>query len=95
MLKEPLGPVAAFTPWNFPINQIVRKLGAALATGCSTSSQPACAKAGIAQAACVSLHAMFTSTRTEPRSPSARLIAATCSISVFGSRAPIFSLKMR
>ena len=35
VLKEPLGPVAAFTPWNFPINQIVRKLGAALASGCS------------------------------------------------------------
>jgi succinate-semialdehyde dehydrogenase/glutarate-semialdehyde dehydrogenase len=34
-LKEPVGPVAAFTPWNFPINQIVRKLAAALATGCS------------------------------------------------------------
>lgn len=34
-LKEPVGPVAAFTPWNFPINQVVRKLGAALATGCS------------------------------------------------------------
>jgi succinate-semialdehyde dehydrogenase/glutarate-semialdehyde dehydrogenase len=33
--KLPVGPVAAFTPWNFPINQIVRKLGAALATGCS------------------------------------------------------------
>jgi succinate-semialdehyde dehydrogenase/glutarate-semialdehyde dehydrogenase len=35
VLKEPVGPVAAFTPWNFPINQIVRKLGAALACGCS------------------------------------------------------------
>lgn len=35
VLKEPVGPVAAFTPWNFPINQIVRKLGAALASGCS------------------------------------------------------------
>lgn len=34
-LKEPVGPVAAFTPWNFPINQIVRKLSAALAAGCS------------------------------------------------------------
>jgi succinate-semialdehyde dehydrogenase/glutarate-semialdehyde dehydrogenase len=33
--KEPVGPVAAFTPWNFPVNQIVRKLSAALATGCS------------------------------------------------------------
>ena len=28
-------PVAAFAPWNFPLNQIVRKLGAALAAGCS------------------------------------------------------------
>ena len=35
VLKEPLGPVAAFTPWNFPINQVVRKLSAALASGCS------------------------------------------------------------
>ncbi|APO78859.1 succinate-semialdehyde dehydrogenase (NADP(+)) protein (plasmid) [Rhizobium etli 8C-3] len=34
-IKFPVGPVAAFTPWNFPINQIVRKLSAALATGCS------------------------------------------------------------
>ena len=34
-LKEPIGPVAAFTPWNFPINQAVRKMSAALAAGCS------------------------------------------------------------
>jgi succinate-semialdehyde dehydrogenase/glutarate-semialdehyde dehydrogenase len=34
-LKVPVGPVAAFTPWNFPINQVVRKLSAALAAGCS------------------------------------------------------------
>ncbi len=34
-IKQPVGPVAAFTPWNFPINQIVRKLSAALAAGCS------------------------------------------------------------
>ncbi|ESR27025.1 NAD-dependent succinate-semialdehyde dehydrogenase [Lutibaculum baratangense] len=34
-MKQPVGPVAAFTPWNFPINQVVRKLSAALATGCS------------------------------------------------------------
>ena len=31
-VKEPVGPVAAFTPWNFPINQVVRKLSAALAS---------------------------------------------------------------
>jgi succinate-semialdehyde dehydrogenase/glutarate-semialdehyde dehydrogenase len=35
VIKDPVGPVAAFTPWNFPINQIVRKVGAALAAGCS------------------------------------------------------------
>ena len=35
VLKQPVGPVAAFTPWNFPINQVVRKLSSALATGCS------------------------------------------------------------
>lgn len=34
-LREPVGPVAAFTPWNFPINQVVRKVGPALAAGCS------------------------------------------------------------
>ncbi|RBO91951.1 NAD-dependent succinate-semialdehyde dehydrogenase [Pseudochrobactrum asaccharolyticum] len=33
--KLPVGPVAAFTPWNFPINQVVRKLSAAIAAGCS------------------------------------------------------------
>lgn len=35
VLKEPVGPVAAFTPWNFPMAQVARKLGAALAAGCS------------------------------------------------------------
>ena len=35
VVKDPVGPVAAFTPWNFPINQVVRKLSAALACGCS------------------------------------------------------------
>ena len=33
--REPIGPVAAFTPWNFPMNQAVRKVAAALAAGCS------------------------------------------------------------
>jgi len=35
VIKEPVGPVAAFTPWNFPINQVVRKLSGAVAAGCS------------------------------------------------------------
>jgi succinate-semialdehyde dehydrogenase/glutarate-semialdehyde dehydrogenase len=35
VVKEPVGVVAAFTPWNFPLNQAVRKVSAALAAGCS------------------------------------------------------------
>jgi succinate-semialdehyde dehydrogenase/glutarate-semialdehyde dehydrogenase len=35
VVKDPIGIVAAFTPWNFPINQMVRKLSAALAAGCA------------------------------------------------------------
>lgn len=35
VLRRPVGVVAAFTPWNFPINQIARKLGAALGAGCA------------------------------------------------------------
>lgn len=33
--KEPVGPTAAFTPWNFPVAQSTRKIGAALAAGCT------------------------------------------------------------
>ena len=35
VIMEPIGPVAAFTPWNFPVTQAVRKIAAALAAGCS------------------------------------------------------------
>ncbi len=35
VVAEPVGPVVAFAPWNFPVNQVVRKLAAALAAGCS------------------------------------------------------------
>jgi succinate-semialdehyde dehydrogenase/glutarate-semialdehyde dehydrogenase len=35
VIKEPVGPVAAFSPWNFPVLQAVRKISAALAAGCS------------------------------------------------------------
>jgi succinate-semialdehyde dehydrogenase/glutarate-semialdehyde dehydrogenase len=41
VLKEPVGPVAAFTPWNFPVSQAARKVGAALAAGCSMVLKPA------------------------------------------------------
>ncbi len=35
VVREPVGIVAAFTPWNFPVNQVVRKVASALAAGCS------------------------------------------------------------
>ena len=38
--KEPIGPVAAFTPWNFPAITPARKLSAALAAGCSVILKP-------------------------------------------------------
>lgn len=40
VFKSPIGPVAAFTPWNFPVSQTARKLGAALAAGCSLVVKP-------------------------------------------------------
>ena len=39
--RQPVGPVAAFTPWNFPMNLPARKLGSALAAGCSVIVKPA------------------------------------------------------
>ena len=39
--RQPVGPVAAFTPWNFPANLPTRKLASALAAGCSVVIKPA------------------------------------------------------
>ena len=39
--RQPVGPVAAFTPWNFPANLPSRKLGGALSAGCSVIIKPA------------------------------------------------------
>jgi acyl-CoA reductase-like NAD-dependent aldehyde dehydrogenase len=35
VMREPVGPCAAFSPWNFPLMLASRKLAGALATGCS------------------------------------------------------------
>ncbi len=35
VLMEPIGVVAGFSPWNFPVSQAARKIGGALAAGCS------------------------------------------------------------
>ena len=40
-VKEPVGVVAAITPWNFPLAMIARKIAPALAVGCTVVGKPA------------------------------------------------------
>lgn len=35
VIREPIGVIAAFTPWNFPLSSPARKVGGVLAAGCS------------------------------------------------------------
>jgi succinate-semialdehyde dehydrogenase/glutarate-semialdehyde dehydrogenase len=39
--REPVGPCALITPWNFPYAMLTRKIGAALAAGCTVVAKPA------------------------------------------------------
>lgn len=41
VLSEPIGPAAAFTPWNYPLTVPARKVSAALAAGCTMVIKPA------------------------------------------------------
>ncbi|RQR54751.1 NAD-dependent succinate-semialdehyde dehydrogenase [Burkholderia sp. Bp9126] len=41
VVKEPIGIVAAITPWNFPLAMIARKIAPALAAGCTVVAKPA------------------------------------------------------
>jgi succinate-semialdehyde dehydrogenase / glutarate-semialdehyde dehydrogenase len=41
VLKQPIGPVASLTPWNFPVSLMAKKVAAALAAGCSVIAKPA------------------------------------------------------
>lgn len=41
VVREPVGVVAAVTPWNFPLAMIARKIAPALAAGCSVVAKPA------------------------------------------------------
>jgi acyl-CoA reductase-like NAD-dependent aldehyde dehydrogenase len=40
VVREPVGVVAAITPWNYPLNQITLKVAAALAAGCTVVLKP-------------------------------------------------------
>lgn len=41
VMPQPVGPVAVFTPWNFPIYLLAKKMAAALSVGCSVIAKPA------------------------------------------------------
>ena len=43
VLRQPVGVIAAITPWNFPAAMLTRKLGPAIATGCTSVVKPAMA----------------------------------------------------
>jgi len=47
-LRQPVGPVAAITPWNFPISMVTRKVAPALAAGCTVVFKPASQSPGAA-----------------------------------------------
>ena len=40
VVREPIGVVAAITPWNYPLHQVVAKVAAALAAGCTVVLKP-------------------------------------------------------
>src|SRR5713101_1332272 len=40
VLRQPIGPVAAVTPWNFPATMVTRKIAPALAAGCTVVLKP-------------------------------------------------------
>ncbi|MET9084910.1 aldehyde dehydrogenase family protein [Streptomyces sp. NPDC004237] len=41
VVREPAGVVGAITPWNYPLHQLVAKVGGALAAGCAVVAKPA------------------------------------------------------
>ncbi|MBJ6360978.1 NAD-dependent succinate-semialdehyde dehydrogenase [Paenibacillus sp. GCM10012307] len=47
-IRQPVGPVGAITPWNFPLSMAARKLGPALAAGCTIVLKPALQTPGAA-----------------------------------------------
>ena len=48
VIKQPVGPVAAITPWNFPVSMLTRKIAPALAAGCTVVLKPASQTSGSA-----------------------------------------------
>lgn len=55
--RVPVGVVAAITPWNFPVHQIVAKVAGAIAAGCSVVLKPSEVAPGVAQIFMEAIHA--------------------------------------
>ncbi len=49
VVREPVGVIAAITPWNFPLHQIVAKVGGAIGAGCTTVLKPSEMAPGVAR----------------------------------------------
>jgi aldehyde dehydrogenase (NAD+) len=62
IVREPAGVAGAITPWNYPLHQIVAKVGAALAAGCTVVLKPA----EVAPAAAYELADIFAATGLPP-----------------------------
>jgi succinate-semialdehyde dehydrogenase/glutarate-semialdehyde dehydrogenase len=97
VLRQPVGVVAAITPWNFPIAMITRKCAPAMAAGCTVVVKPseltplcALALAGLAEEAGIprGVFNVLTTTRSDEvgrtmtRSPSVRKLSFTGSTPV-------------
>lgn len=96
VIREPIGPVAAFTPWNVPMSAPSRKISASLAAGCSIILKPA---EEVPATACLFAQCFFDAglppgvlnlvfgdpdlvSRTLVQSPITRLVTLTGSINV-------------
>jgi succinate-semialdehyde dehydrogenase/glutarate-semialdehyde dehydrogenase len=82
VMHEPVGPVATFTPWNFPLYLLAKKVAPALAAGCSVISKPPEETPGCTQALAKALDdaglpkGVFQIVFGEPDMVSRRLIAS-------------------
>ena len=69
--KEPVGVCAAITPWNFPAAMITRKMGPALASGCTMVLKPATQTPFLALALCELAERAACPKASSPASPAA------------------------
>jgi succinate-semialdehyde dehydrogenase/glutarate-semialdehyde dehydrogenase len=56
VIRQPVGPTATFSPWNFPIYLLAKKVSAALAAGCTVISRPPHETPGVATELFRALH---------------------------------------